>query len=90
MRSHVFEKSLIMKQLSHSGQCPITGADLDASTDLVELQVAKHATPKPLEAMSFPGMLKFMQDQWDTQMLEVYTLRNSLEQARKELSNALY
>ena len=29
--------------------------------------------------MSFPGTLKFLQEQWDTQMLEVYQLKQSLE-----------
>ena len=67
----MFEKNLILKQLSMTGQCPITGQNLD-STELVELKVAAHATPKPLDAMSFPGMLKHLQQQWDTQMLEVY------------------
>ena len=39
--------------------------------------------------MSFPGTLKFLQDQWDTQMLEVYQLRQSLEQTRDELTLSL-
>ena len=87
---HVFEKSLITKQLTMTGQCPITGQSLDAQTDLVELKVANHVAPKPLESMSFPATLSFLQSQWDTQMLEVHTLRQSLEQTRKELSHALY
>ena len=73
-----------------TGQCPVTGQGLDSQSDLVELKVATHAEPKPLASMSFPGMLKFMQEQWDTQMLEVYSLKQSLEQTRKELSAALY
>ena len=81
---------MILKQLSMTGQCPITGQNLDANTDLITLKVANHTAPKPMETMSFPGMLKFMQDQWDTQMLEVYQLRQSLEETRKELSHALY
>ena len=39
--------------------------------------------------MSFPGTLKFLQEQWDTQMLEVYQLKQSLEQTRDELSHSL-
>ena len=54
------------------------------------LKVASHVAPKPLDGMSFPGMLKFMQEQWDTQMLEIYQLKSSLEQCRKELSHSLY
>jgi pre-mRNA-processing factor 19 len=63
---------------------------MDASTDLLELKVASHVAPKPLDSMSFPGMLKFLQEQWDTQMLEIYSLKSSLENTRKELSHALY
>ena len=79
-----------MKQIQMTGQCPITGQNLQAETDIVELKVAQHASPKPLETMSFPGMLKFLQQQWDTQVLETYQLKSSLEQTRKELSHALY
>lgn len=43
-----------------------------------------------MDTMSFPGMLKFMQEQWDTQVLEVYQLKQTLEATRKELSHALY
>ena len=87
--SHVFEKSLILRQLKATGQCPITGSNLDPA-DLLELKVASHSAPKPLDTMSFPGMLKFLQSQWDTQILEVFQLKQSLEQTRKELSHALY
>lgn len=86
---HVFEKGLILKQIEASGQCPITGVNLAAS-DLVDLQVAKSAAPKPVGANSMPGMLRLLQNEWDTLMLEVYTLKKNLEQARKELSHALY
>ena len=89
MHRHVFEKSLILKQLTMTGQCPLTGQSLDVQ-DLVDLKVASHAPPKPLDTMSFPATLSFLQSQWDTQMLEVHTLRQSLEQTRKELSHALY
>ena len=86
---HVFEKSLIQKQIENSGQCPITGTNI-ASTDLIDLKVAKNIAPKPLSASSIPGMLKLMQNEWDTLMLEVHTLKQNLEQARRELSQALY
>lgn len=89
MHSHVFEKSLISRQIQATGQCPVTGVDLVAS-DLVDLQVAKAATPKPIGANSVPGMLNHLQNEWDTLMLEVYTLKQNLDQARKELSHALY
>ena len=57
---HVFEKSLILKQISMTGQCPITGPNLNAMDDLLELKVAVNVAPKPLESMSFPSTLKFL------------------------------
>ena len=32
---HVFERALIEKHLNNTGQCPVTGVDLNAQTDLV-------------------------------------------------------
>ena len=72
-----------------TGQCPITGQSLEPS-DLVELKVASHASPKPLNTMSFPATLAFLQNKWDEQMLEVHSLKQNLEQTRKELTHALY
>lgn len=57
MSSHVFEKGLIMKHLASTGQCPLTGANMEQN-DLVELKVSKNVEPKPIGANSFPGMLK--------------------------------
>ena len=64
--------------------------DLDPDRDLVDLQVAKAAKPKPLVANNVPSILQLFQSEWDSVMLEVYNLRKSLDQTRKELSQALY
>ena len=80
--SHVFEKQLILKQLSTTGQCPLTGEPLNLETDLIELQVAKSVQPKPVGANSFPGMLKCLQDEWNVQMLENYELKSQNEKLR--------
>jgi pre-mRNA-processing factor 19 len=34
---HLFEKSLIEKHVLNTGQCPITGQELNIQTDLVEI-----------------------------------------------------
>lgn len=86
----MFEKNLIVKQIAASGQCPLTGVTLDASSDLIELKVAKQTMPRPIAATTFPGMLKLLQDEWDTVMLEVAQLKQEREHTRKELSAALY
>jgi len=64
--------------------------NLDAESDLVELQVAKAAAPKPLVANNIPSILQLLQGEWDSTMLEVFTLRKNLDETRKELSHALY
>ena len=58
--------------------------------DLVSLSVEKACKPKPLVANNIPGVLSLLQTEWDAHMLEVYQLRKSLGDTRKELSHALY
>lgn len=40
-----------------TGQCPITGIDLNFDTDFVELKTVNAAIPKPLVANNIPGIL---------------------------------
>lgn len=87
---HVFERRVIEKHLNDTGQCPITGVEMNPVTDLIELQVPLTAQPKPIEATSIPGALTLLQSEWDSQMLQVYNLRKSLDQTRKELAHSLY
>lgn len=84
--SHVFERDLIRSHLEKTGQCPLTGIDLNFDTDFVELKTAQVALPKPLVANTVPGILQMFQSEWDNVMLEVFQLRKNLEQTRKELS----
>eukprot|EP00347_Sterkiella_histriomuscorum_P009835 403339693 len=87
---HVFERDLIKKHLDHTGQCPLTGVDLNFDQDFVELKVSQAALPKPIVANNVPGILQMFQSEWDNVMLEVFQLRKNLEQTRRELSQALY
>jgi pre-mRNA-processing factor 19 len=86
---HVFEKSIIDKHLLNTGQCPVTGVDL-SSSDLIELKVAGATKPKPIVANSVPSILTMLQTEWDSVMLDVFTLRKSLTETRKELAHSLY
>lgn len=88
---HIFEKSTITKHLQNTGQCPITGIDLNAETDLLEVQSSQIAqNKKPLSQNSVPNMLYSMQTEWDCAMLEIYNMRKDLSDTKKELAHALY
>ena len=67
----------------------MTATELNAE-DVLDLQVAKAATPKPVGKANVPSLLYDLQGEWDAVMLEVSTLRRDLETTRKELSTALY
>jgi len=43
-----------------------------------------------LVANSVPGLLSLLQTEWDSSMLEIFNLRKSLDDTRKELAHALY
>ena len=64
--------------------------ELDLKNDLIELKVEGSCKPKPLVANSVPGILQMLQTEWDAVMLDVFNLRKSLEDTRKELAHALY
>eukprot|EP00743_Colponemidia_sp_Colp-15_P001906 GILK01002076.1.p1 GENE.GILK01002076.1~~GILK01002076.1.p1 ORF type:complete len:514 (+),score=88.05 GILK01002076.1:50-1543(+) len=86
---HLFEKRLIEKHIEATGKCPMTNQDL-AKTDLVPVQTNKAVKPRPVSATSIPGLLSLFQNEWDSVMLETFTLKQHLDTVRQELSHALY
>eukprot|EP00939_MAST-03C_sp_MAST-3C-sp1_P004447 g4447.t1 len=86
---HVYERSLILKQIETEGKCPITGIDL-SEEDLVSLNVEGATKPRLTTTTSVPGMLALFQNEWDALMLETFTLKKHLDTTRRELSQALY
>eukprot|EP00665_Eupelagonemidae_sp_cell47_P009520 gene9519-4415_t len=86
---HLFERSLIEKYIENTGKCPVTGEPLEAS-DLLPLKVSTIVKPRPIAATSIPGMLTLMQNEWDSLMLETYTLKQQLDTMRQELGHAMY
>ena len=71
---HLFEASLVEKYILDEGKCPVTGEPLTTS-DLISLKANTAVRPRPLESMSFPGMLSLLQNEWDELMLETFTLK---------------
>eukprot|EP01112_Ceratiomyxa_fruticulosa_P015019 TRINITY_DN436_c0_g1_i4.p1 TRINITY_DN436_c0_g1~~TRINITY_DN436_c0_g1_i4.p1 ORF type:complete len:493 (-),score=123.38 TRINITY_DN436_c0_g1_i4:165-1643(-) len=88
---HVFEKRLIEKYVEVNGKDPITNEPISQS-DLVEIKGTSKigVKPRPPIATSIPSMLQIFQNEWDSIMLETYTLKQHLDTVRKELSHALY
>ncbi|KAI4197285.1 MAG: hypothetical protein LQ350_006013 [Teloschistes chrysophthalmus] len=86
---NVFEKRLIEAYIGENGKDPVTDEEL-STDDLVELQTAKIARPRPPTLTSIPSLLSVFQNEWDSLALETYTLRQQLTQTRQELSTALY
>ena len=80
---HVFEKDLILQRIAKTGQCPVTGVELN-SNDLVDLQVPPAAQPSLNQGI--PSMVQTFQTEWESVMLEVSQMRRDLEQTRRELS----
>ena len=88
-RGHVFERKLIEKVLLEEGKCPVSGEVMSVS-DLITIQNQAAVRPQDMSALSIPGMLQAMQSEWDEVMLETFNLKQSLDQTRRELSQALY
>lgn len=86
---HVFEKHLVEKHLLATGTCPVTNAPMSVH-DLLPLKVGHVAKPRAPSATSVPSTLQMLQSEFDTAMLESYSLRQSLDTARQELAHSLY
>lgn len=85
----IFERRIIEKYIVENGCDPVTGTDLTAD-QLIDVKVPQIVKPKPPSATSIPATLKSMQDEWDALMLHTFTQRQQLQNARQELSHALY
>ncbi|KAL8272323.1 hypothetical protein Esti_003734 [Eimeria stiedai] len=85
----LYEKRLILKHISASGCCPVTGIHIQAQ-DLIDVKTNPTIKPRPLSASSIPGLLSCLQTEWDALMSEAFSLKTHLEQVRKQLAHALY
>ncbi|KAF1957823.1 Prp19-domain-containing protein [Byssothecium circinans] len=85
----VFEKRLIEAHIAEHHTDPVTGEDLTVD-DLIELKSPRIVTPRPPNLTSIPSLLNAFQNEWDSIVLETFTLKQQLAQTRQELSTALY
>ncbi|KAL7078803.1 hypothetical protein ACQ4LE_002456 [Meloidogyne hapla] len=87
----IFEKRLIVKYIEENGTDPVTGGKLEVS-ELVEIKQDQDSRPIQLSlgTASLPSLLKQLQDEWDSTMLNNFTLRQELKSVREELTHALF
>ena len=85
----MYEKRLVEAYISEHGTEPTTGETLTVE-DLVDLKSPKTVRPRPPTLTSIPALLSVFQEEFDSLALQTYTLQQNLNQARQELSVALY
>ncbi|TQS34914.1 hypothetical protein Golomagni_04683 [Golovinomyces magnicellulatus] len=86
---NVYEKRLITAYIADHHKDPVTGEDLEVE-ELIDLKTARITAPRPPTFTSIPSLLSTFQNEWDALALETFTLRQTLQQTRQELSTALY
>jgi pre-mRNA-processing factor 19 len=86
---HIFEKALIEKHIRSTGSCPMTREALTLD-DLMPVVVPTPFKPRAANLASMPALLQTMQNEWDSVMLETFTLKQQLTETRKNLAKALY
>ncbi|KAI9308860.1 WD40-repeat-containing domain protein [Cunninghamella echinulata] len=87
---NLFEKRLIEKYITDNGKDPINGEEMTVD-DLIEVKTNPHSVkPRPPKLSSVPSILSTLQNEWDSVMLESFTLKQQYQQVRQELSHALY
>ncbi len=87
----VFEKDLIINHIQSTGQCPVTGGDINID-DLIEIQSNTNMS-MPIKASNtgdMTGILSRMQSEWDELVLENVRVRKELKSIKEEMTYNLY
>ncbi|PVU93429.1 hypothetical protein BB561_003283 [Smittium simulii] len=86
----LYEKHILLKYLEANTNEPNSSEPSDEA-DFIEInQDAPVVAPRPPTLTSIPSLLSVFQNEWDSVMLESFTLKQQYQQVRQELSQALY
>jgi pre-mRNA-processing factor 19 len=86
---YVFEKRLIEKAISETGQCPITGNAL-ALEDLKRIIVSGEQKAIPIESSSLPELLSSFQAAWEELLTDSFKQKAQLDSVQEQLAQCLY
>ncbi|KAJ2841596.1 hypothetical protein IWW36_006209, partial [Coemansia brasiliensis] len=86
----VYEKRLLLKHLEENGREPQTDHGLSEEEIISVYADPPIVKPRPPTLTSIPALLSTFQNEWDSLVLETFTLKQQYQQVRQELSQALY
>ncbi|KAJ2599269.1 hypothetical protein H4R99_003769 [Coemansia sp. RSA 1722] len=86
----IYEKRLLQKYLDENGTEPHTDYKLSEEEVIAISANPPAVNPRPPTLTSIPALLSTFQNEWDSLVLETFTLKQQYQQVRQELSQALY
>jgi len=86
---HLYEKRVLEKHLQEVGRCPVSGEQMEQG-DVLSLAVSRSVRPRLSAGASVPGLLSSLQNEWDDIAMETFSLKQTLDATRRDLSQALY
>lgn len=95
LTGHIYEKRLIEKHIKVSGTDPMNPDTPMYLEHIIPISIPAEqtkymASPRTVESASIPQILKILQNEWDASMLELFNVKQQLQQTREQLSHSLY